>query len=303
MSLISFVIPVFNSADIIEELCSEILAACKENGETPEIIFVNDGSEDHSFEIISKLCESLPHEIKGIDLTQNFGQHSATLCGFEYCTGEYIVSIDDDLQFNPRQAFILLEELKNRKLDFIYGIPKKRNHSLRRFLGRMFLFWGSSLGSKKIAGASFRVIRKNIINQLSFTGDVVFIDDLLTQISNRYAYKPIDASPSRIKSRYSGKNIWRSGIRILFFYSGVPLRFISLLGFAGSAVSGIFGLYFIVKKLFFHVPIGYTSIIVTILFSASAILLGIGILGEYIHRIYKNKHQSKAYYIREQKNL
>ncbi|MBN2730736.1 MAG: glycosyltransferase [Bacteroidales bacterium] len=302
MSLISFVVPVFNSSEIIEELCSEILAACKENGETPEIIFVNDGSEDHSFEIISKLCESFPNEIKGIDLTQNFGQHCATLCGFEYCNGEYIVSIDDDLQFNPRQAFILLEELKSRKLDFIYGIPKKRNHSLRRFLGRMFLFWGSSLGSKKIAGASFRVIRKNIINQLSFTGDVVFIDDLLTQISNRYAYKPIDASPSRIKSRYSGKNIWRSGIRILFFYSGVPLRFISLLGFAGSAVSGIFGLYFIVKKLFFHVPIGYTSIIVTILFSASAILLGIGILGEYIHRIYKNKHQSKAYYIRERKN-
>lgn len=303
MSLISFVIPVFNSANIIEELCSEIIEACKGNEVNPEIIFVNDGSEDHSFEIISKLCEALPNQVKGIDLTQNFGQHNATLCGFEYCNGDYIVSIDDDLQFSPRQAFILLEEIKNKKLDFIYGIPKKRNHSIRRFLGRMFLFWGSSLGSKKIAGASFRIIRKNIIHQLRFTGDVVFIDDLLTQISSHYAYKSLNASPSRIKSRYSGKNIWGSGLRILFFYSGVPLRFISILGFIGSTISGTFGLYFIFKKLFLHAPLGYTSIIVTILFSASAILLGIGILGEYIHRIYKNKHQSKAYYIREHKNL
>jgi undecaprenyl-phosphate 4-deoxy-4-formamido-L-arabinose transferase len=302
MSLISFVIPVFNSAPLIEKLCEEILIACEEKKENAEIIFVNDGSEDESFNIISGLCDTYPSVVKGIDLTQNFGQHSATLCGFEHSNGDFVVSLDDDLQFTPIQAFQLLQELKEKKLDFIYGIPQKSQHSLKRNIGRQFLFWGSSIGSKKIAGASFRVIRRTIVDQLNFKGDVVFIDDLLTQISRRFTYTLLDANLPKIKSRYSNKKIWRSGLQILFFYSGVPLRFISILGFTGSAISGVFGLFFIVKKLFFHVPIGYTSIIVTILFSASAILLGIGILGEYIHRMYKNKHQSKAYYIRERKN-
>lgn len=299
---ISFVIPVFNSESVLQELFHEILSATKKHGFTPEIIFVNDGSKDRSFDIITDLCTQHPDIVKGIDLTRNFGQHSATLCGFEYSTGDFVVSIDDDLQFSPSQAFVLLDKLREENLDFIYGIPNRRNYSLGRFLGRLFLFWSSTLGSKKIAGASFRVIRKEIIDQLSFAGDVVFIDDMLTQISWRFNYILLSAEPARIKSRYTGKRIWKSGLQILFFYSGLPLRFINLLGFAGSAISGVFGLYFIIKKLFFQAPIGYTSIIVTILFSASAILLSIGILGEYIHRMYKNKHISKPYYIREHKN-
>ncbi len=300
---ITFVIPVFNSAAVLTELYDGIIAATKERNVVPEIIFVNDGSTDNSFSVISELCSTNPDIVRGVDLTRNFGQHNATLCGFELSTGDYIVSIDDDLAFNPAQAFTLIDELEKDELDFVYGIASKRNHSLRRMLGRMFLYWGSTLGNKKIAGASFRVIRKAMVDQLSFKGDVVFIDDLLTQISRRYNYVVLDAQPARIKSRYSGKKIWKSGLQILFFYSGLPLRLISLIGFTGSAVSGVFGLYFIIKKLFFHVPVGYTSIIVTILFSASAILLGIGILGEYIHRMYKNKHRNKAYYIRTIKNL
>jgi len=163
---ISFVIPVFNSEAILPELFTQITDASEANGYIFEILFVNDGSTDHSFEVISELCEKYPGKAKGIDLTKNFGQHNATLCGLEFSTGNYIVTLDDDLQFSPHQAFELLEDLQKQNLDFIYGIPKKRNHSLRRFLGRQFLFWGSTLGSKKIAGASFRIITRAIVNQL-----------------------------------------------------------------------------------------------------------------------------------------
>lgn len=301
-STISFIVPVYNSSSSLEELSMLIIKATEKHSYLCEILYVNDGSDDDSFQKISELCDRFPKIIKGIDLMRNFGQHNATLCGFENSKGDYVVSIDDDLSFQPEQAFDLLKELKDKNLDFIYGIPEKASHSLRRALGKQFMFWGSSIGSKKIAGASFRLLTKNIVDQISYLGDVVFIDDVLTQISINYSYLKLKAQKAKIKSRYNSKKLLKSGFNILFFYSGFPLRLISLLGIIGSCTSGFIGLYFIIKKIFFHAPTGYTSIIVAILFSTSALLLGIGILGEYIHRMYKNKHQTKAYYIREIKD-
>ena len=301
-STISFIVPVYNSSSSLEELCMLILEATEKHSFLCEIIFVNDGSNDNSFQKISELCDRFPETIKGIDLMRNFGQHNATLCGFENSKGDYIVSIDDDLSFKPEQAFDLFNELKSKKLDFIYGIPEKSSPSFKRALGKQFMFWGSAIGSKKIAGASFRLLTRNIVDQLSYLGDVVFIDDVLTQISLNYSYLKLKSQKAKIKSRYNSKKLLKSGFNILFFYSGLPLRLISILGIIGSCTTGLIGLFFIIKKIFFHAPIGYTSIIVAILFSTSALLFGIGILGEYIHRMYKNKHQTKAYYIREIKN-
>ncbi|KAF5033991.1 hypothetical protein DSECCO2_600850 [anaerobic digester metagenome] len=89
------------------------------------------------------------------------------------------------------------------------------------------------------------------------------------------------------------------GLNITFFYSGFPLRVLSFIGLSGSVVSGLIGLFFLLKKLFFKVPMGYTSIIVAILFSASAMLLGIGVLGKYLYRIHGNQNRALPFHVRK----
>lgn len=296
---ISFVIPVFNSADSLAELTEIILQTSEKHSFASEIILVNDGSTDKSFETIEKIVGENNSVVVGIDLMRNFGQHNATVCGIQQSTGDFIVTMDDDLSFSPEQAFDLLDFLQTNQLDLAYGIPSENRFGLRRSIGRYLLWAGSAIGSKRIAGASFRIMTRSLAMQLNPEGDVIFIDDLLTNITSSYQYKKFDYFRKKQKSRYNGKILWRMGLKVMFFYSGFPLRMMTYLGLLGSTVSGLIGLFYIVKKLFFRAPEGYTSIIVAILFSASAVLLGIGILGEYLYRIHGNRNRTQPYFIRK----
>ncbi|MPM15161.1 Prophage bactoprenol glucosyl transferase [bioreactor metagenome] len=296
---VSFVVPVFNNPSLLHEITSLTIEAVRNINAECEIIFVNDGSTDHSFSEIKKLSEEFSGIVCGIDLMRNTGQHNATLCGIKHASGDYIITMDDDLSFSPAQGTELLQFMRSNNLDLAYGLPQKNKHGLRRSLGKYLLYIGSSIGSKRIAGASFRSMTATLASQLQPEGDVIFIDDMLTSITSSYHYKLFPNFKTGIQSRYNGTSLFRMGMNILFFYSGFPLRFLTYAGLYGSVFTTMIGLFYLVKKLFFKVPIGYTSIIVAVLFSASAVLFGMGILGKYLYRIHGNRNKVQSYHIRE----
>jgi len=298
-SKISFVIPVYNNPDCLEEIVTLALKAVSDERCFAEIIFVNDGSTDQSWNTICQLSEKNKGVVFGIDLMRNSGQHHATLCGIQHATGNFIITLDDDLAHSPQQGMQLLQFMLESNLDLAYGIPEKRQYGLGRSLGRYLLYLGSSIGTKRIAGASFRSMTETLAKQIKPEGDVIFVDDLLTSVTDRYHYKTFVNYRNSSRSRYNGTSLWNMGLNITFFYSGFPLRVLSFIGLSGSVVSGLIGLFFLLKKLFFKVPMGYTSIIVAILFSASAMLLGIGVLGKYLYRIHGNQNRALPFHVRK----
>lgn len=298
-SKISFVIPVYNNPDCLEEIVTLALNAVSDERCFAEIIFVNDGSTDQSWNSICQLSEKNRGVVFGIDLMRNSGQHHATLCGIQHATGDFIITLDDDLAHSPQQGMQLIHFMLEANMDLAYGIPEKQQHGLSRSLGRYLLYLGSSIGTKRIAGASFRAMTATLARQIKPEGDVIFVDDLLTSVTDRYHYKTFVNYRNSSHSRYNGTSLWKMGLNITFFYSGFPLRLLSFIGLAGSVISGLIGLFYLYKKLFFKVPVGYTSIIVAILFSASAMLLGIGVLGKYLYRIHGNRNRALPFHVRK----
>jgi len=296
---ISFVVPVYNNSACLADIVNLAIEATKKEYVFPEIIFVNDGSTDNSYEIIQQLAEQHRGFVYGIDLMRNYGQHHATLCGIESATGDCIITLDDDLAHSPEQGMQLMKYMLENKLDLAYGIPEKRSYSLSRSIGRYLLYVGSSIGTKRIAGASFRAMTSTLAKQLKPEGDVIFMDDLLTTITDRYHYQLFPNYRISSRSRYNNASLWKMGMNISFFYSGFPLRVMTGMGLFGSVISTMIGLFYLYKKSFFKVPMGYTSIIVAVLFSASAILLGIGVLGKYLYRIHGNQNRAQSYHIRK----
>lgn len=298
-SKISFVIPVYNNPDCLEEIVTMALKAVSDEHCLAEIIFINDGSADESWNSICQLAEKYKDIVYGLDLMRNYGQHHATLCGIQRATGDFIITLDDDLTHSPQQAMQLLHFMLSENLDLAYGISAKRKSGIGRSIGRYMLYLSSSVGSKRIAGASFRAMTATLAKEMNPEGDVIFIDDILTSVTDRYHYKTFENFRNNKQSRYSNKSLLKMGINISLFYSGFPLRLLSFTGFAGSLISGVFGLFYLYKKLFFKVPMGYTSIIVAVLFSASAMLLGMGILGKYLYRIHGNRNRVLPYHVRK----
>lgn len=185
---ISFVIPVYNNPDCLEEIVAMALNAVSDEHCFAEIIFVNDGSTDQSWNSICQLSEKNRGVVFGIDLMRNSGQHHSTLCGIQRATGDFVITLDDDLVHSPQQGMQLLHFLLNANLDLAYGISEKRQYGLGRSLGRYLLFLGSSIGTKRIAGASFRAMTATLAKQIRPEGDVIFVDDLLTSVTDRYHY-------------------------------------------------------------------------------------------------------------------
>lgn len=288
--MISIVIPVYRSADFLHQTVEKVDEQRKLNNWDLELILVEDGSNDQSFAVIEEL--SLTYSfIKAIKLSRNFGHQIAVKTGLTYATGDYIAIIDDDLQDPPSllpRFFAKLDE----GYEVVYGVRKKRKEgSLKKIAYKSFYILLDQLSETKIPldSGDFCVMTKNVRDKM-----------LLLQEQNPYlrgirawvGYNQIGLEyerSSRIagESGYSLKKLIKIAKDGIFSFSSLPLQIIGLLGNIGLVVSVLFSLY-IITKYFYHgiaVP-GYTTLIVMLLFFNSILLISLGIIGEYIYRIY-----------------
>jgi len=297
----SVVVPVFNSEASLEELFSQLTAVLDQTGKQYELIFVDDGSLDRSWDVMKEIKEAHPENFTAIRLAKNFGQHSATFCGFNFVKGNFVITIDDDLQCPPEEIPKLIKTMEDTDAELVYGIYKKTKRSMLRNLGSHSFRQAVQILGKPKEGSSFRLISKNIISKIILHHqNFVFIDEILHWYTDYIGLAVVEHHKRKYKqSGYSNRKIWGMLANLMFYYTTAPLKLMVYGGLISSVFFFFLSIFFILKKLLLDVPLGYTSLIVAILFSTSLILLSLGVIGEYLSRIYMVQNKKPLYSVKK----
>ncbi len=300
----SIIIPVFNSERSLRELKERIVSTFENITPDFEIIFVDDFSIDNSWQVLLQLKEENPDHIKLFRLGKNFGQHSATICGFHKAKGKWVLTMDDDLQQAPEDIPLLIERMQKSGANVIYGIANQNHPFYRQVGSNAYKKSAKHLHGSFGNGSSFRLIEGSLGEKLkSHEQQFNFIDEILHWYTNYIECVPVSHAQRKFgNSAYTPKKLWSLANNNTLNYSNWPLKLMMYFGGLFSFIFTLSGLYFIVKKLVFNVSVpGFTALIVSICFSASLMLLCFGILGYYLKNILTRLNHKPAYFVKEEK--
>jgi glycosyltransferase involved in cell wall biosynthesis len=294
----SIVIPVYSAENALEKLHESICTYFDNIQASYEIIYVDDYSPDNSWEVLKKIRQKHSNTTI-IRMSKNFGQHGATICGFKYAKGNFVITLDDDLEVHPREIGKLVEMQKKTGADVVYGEYRKLNRSfLRSFFTGIYKSLSKIEDKGKGKGSSFRLIKSALTRKLSANHrHFVFIDELLLWYTRNMKFVPVPANPDYIeKKRYKMSSLFSLASNIILFSSTFPLKFVTRIGFLLFSINFLVGIYYLVKKFMLRIEVpGYTSLIVSILFSTGLIIFCIGILAQYISQSIKAINNLPAY--------
>jgi glycosyltransferase involved in cell wall biosynthesis len=298
---VSVVVPVYNSEASLPPLIQRLSDVLNDVGEPFEIILVNDGSPDESWQTITQLSTQHPN-VLGINLMRNFGQHNALLCGIRQARYSTTVTIDDDLQHPPEKIPRLLETLE-MGYDVVYGSPEHEKHGLLRDIASRI----TKLLLKKAMGAetaqqisAFRSFRTDIRNAFeTYNNSFVSIDVLLTWGARRFiAIRVPHAERTIGQSNYTLGRLVIHAFNMITGFSSMPLQLASLTGFLLTMV-GVLMLVYVLIRYLIHggvVP-GFAFLASIIIIFSGAELFTLGIIGEYIARIHSGITKRPPYVI------
>ncbi len=298
----SIIIPVFNSELTLEEIYRRTSDVFQQLNKTIQFVFVDDGSLDTSWDILQKIKSSNPNNITIIRLNKNYGQHNATFCGMQHAKGQNIITIDDDLQHPPEEIPKLIARQEKKHSDLIYGFFNKKKHSLYRNLGsRLIRKTAERFLDRPEQVSSFRLVSRNIAKKiLTHHRNFIFIDELLWWYTDEIDFVYVEHNKRKYKkSGYSYGTLWKFLTNMMIYYTNFPLRLMVYTGLFSSILFFGVTIYYLLAKIFYDVPLGYTSIIVGILFSTSMILFSLGVIGEYISRLYTFQNQKPPFIIKD----
>jgi len=299
---ISIVIPVYNSEETLEPLCEQIKAVMERDNRPFELILVNDGSSDSSWEKIQALVQA--HEfVRGINLMRNYGQHNALLCGLREAKSEITLTMDDDLQHPPEEIHLLLEKL-DQGYDVVYGTPKVEQHGLFRdvasIVTKIALRSVMNVESARHVSA-FRAFRTDLRDAFAnFQGSTVSIDVLLSWGTTRFAHIKVEHHERAAgTSHYTFRKLLQHTMNMLTGYSTLPLRISSAVGFILTVFGILILLYAVIRFLIQGgvVP-GFTFLASVIAIFSGAQLFALGIMGEYLARMHFRLMDKPSYAIK-----
>jgi undecaprenyl-phosphate 4-deoxy-4-formamido-L-arabinose transferase len=236
-----------------------------------------------------------------VRLAKNFGQHSASFCGFSFSKGNFIITLDDDLQCPPEEIPKLIRKMEETDAELVYGIYRKKRHSLVRNISSRSIKKVSGILGKPNEGSSFRIISRSIIDKIIIHHqNFVFIDEILHWYTDYVEFAVVEHHKRKYKrSGYNSRKIWWLFANIVFYYTSAPLKLMVYGGLISSVIFFVFSIYFVYRKIIHNVPLGYTSLIVAVLFSTSLILLSLGVIGEYLSRIYMVQNKKPLYSVKK----
>lgn len=296
------VVPVFNSKKTLNELFHRIKTTIDTMGKSFEVIFVEDCGQDESWKTICQLKSQFPAHIVAIKLSRNFGQHNAIMCGFDHARGNFIITIDDDLQIPPEEIRKIVDVQQLNNSDLVYGVYEKKQHHTMRNLGSQIIQKIFQCVFKTTGDiTSFRLISSSLVAKIKqHRQNFVFVDGLLHWYTSQVDRVEIGHEPRRGgKSGYSAAKLIRLATNLLFNFTTLPLRIVVYLGLLISVTSFLIGALFVFRKVIYDVPVGYTSIIVTLFFMSGIILLVMGVIGEYLSRLFSLQNNKPQYSIKE----
>jgi glycosyltransferase involved in cell wall biosynthesis len=300
----SVVIPVFNSEQIVATTIDRTVAFFESRGFSYELILVNDGSTDHSWDVLKRAPARYPH-VQVVNLLRNYGQHNANLCGLRRATGDYVITMDDDLQ-NPPEEIIHLIEKAMTGPDVVFGQFRRKSAPATRNLGSKVI----GLINRRIFGqppdlvvSNFRILRRDVVDRICtsrsaypyITGQALLYSSSPANVEVEHARREVG------KSNYNPLRIAKLVLQILFSYSLFPLRLSAAVGFIISALSFAFGVGFILHRFLGNARVaGATTIIVLLSFLNGVIILMLSMLGEYVLRTLRQVTETESYHVLEE---
>lgn len=304
MKKLSFVIPCYRSEKTIGSVIDEIHETVTADGRYDyEVILVNDSSPDGVFKKIEEISKQNPR-VLGVDLSKNFGQHSALMAGFSRVTGDIVVALDDDGQTPANEMFRLIDAL-DEKYDLVFAEYKNKMHSgFRNFGSKVNDMMARILigKPKKLKIMSYFACKRYVIDEvLRYENPYAYISGLLLRATNKVRNVEVDHR-ERLDgtSGYTMKKLMLLWLNGFTAFSVKPLRIATVLGFITAAVGFLYGIYTIIHKLFINpaAPMGYSSTMAVLLFLGGMLMLILGMVGEYVGRIYLSINRSPQYVIR-----
>jgi len=299
---LSVVIPVYNEEEGLQSLFDRLYPALDKLGTSYEIVFINDGSRDRSAAILREQYQKRPDVTRVILFNGNFGQHMAIMAGFEHCRGQRIVTLDADLQNPPEDIHVLLEKMDEGH-DYVGSIRRQRNDSWWRHVASRAVNTMRELTTHiKMTdqGCMFRAYDRNIVDAINSCHEVsTFIPALAYSFARNPAEVVVGHEERAVGvSKYSMYSLIRLNFDLMTSFSLVPLQLFSMLGIAISVLSGFFVIFLFLRRLIVGPEAeGVFTLFAIAFFLIGITLFGIGLLGEYIGRIYQQVRHRPRYLV------
>lgn len=303
---ISIVIPVYNEEENLPSLCNRLIESLDRLGRPYEVVFTNDGSKDRSYEILKSYYEKYPNKIHVIDFHGNYGQHMAILAAFEHVRGEIIITLDADLQNPPEEIHKLVAEI-DKGFDYVgsYREGKRQDRFYRKFCSLLINKVREGITDIRMRdqGCMLRAYRRKIVEQIITSQErSTFIPALAYKYARNHTEVPVrhDARAAG-ESKYNLYSLIRLNFDLVTGFSLVPLQMFTLFGMVISFLSGLLVAYMILRRLIIGPEAqGLFTLFAILLFLVSVVIVGIGLVGEYIGRIFQAVSQRPRYVIQNQ---
>ena len=297
---VSVVIPVFNEELVLHEFYPRLKKEAESWGKSYELLFVDDGSTDNSFELICK-WKKIDSNIRVVKFTRNFGQQAAVLAGFRESRGNIVVQIDSDLQNPPEEIKRLLGAFTD-EVDLVVTIPRKRRDSALRILGSKVLhsLAQALFGNRfKLNLSSFRAMRRSVIEKIDQCQDRSrYMAVLMSWMAVPTVHVEVDHHLRKTgQTKYGILPLLRLTWDLITGYSNFPLRLVTYLGLLGAGIGFAIMMFLLYQRLVAGILIeGFVVLSAVFSFFAGVQLLSIGFLGEYLGRVHL-KIQNRPEYI------
>ncbi len=299
---LSIVVPLYNAAATLPALHREISALEVPGGH--ELIVVNDGSRDETEAVALKLTRESALPMTFLSLSRNFGEHNAVLAGLRAVSGRYAVTMDDDLQNPPSEALKLLAIAEAEKRDVVFGIYDHKEHSWWRNAGSWLTNRIADFvvdKPRKLYLCSFRCLSRFVVDEIAKTRTPYpYIDGLIFQVTQNVGTVQVrHLERAQGRSGYNFRRLMRLWISMLVNVSVLPLRLMTLAGMITSALGFLAVIEVLLEHLFQKQPTGWSSLMAAILLLSGTQLLLLGIMGEYVGRIYLGISEKPQSVVRE----
>jgi glycosyltransferase involved in cell wall biosynthesis len=300
---LSLVIPVYNGSRTIGQLVEQVAKVC---GSTSfEVILVNDGSQDDSEAVCAQLAETFPQTVVFVHLSRNFGEHNAVLAGFMQSRGRYVAVLDDDGQNPPEEVMRMLEDLKRKNYDVVYGHYIEKKHSAFRNFGSWFNDKIATImlhKPKDLYLSSFKVMNRFVVDEIiKYRGPYPYTDGLIYRVTRNIGQIPVEHRSSAIgRSRYTFRRLVRLWLNMFLNFSIKPLRLSIYVGLLTSCLSVVALIAILIDRLWItpNVTLGIPTVLGTIVLLAGIQLMILGLVGEYLGRLYLDQTGTPQYVIR-----
>lgn len=300
---LSIVVPVYNEESNLRPLLERLYPVAVNTGKPFEIILTNDGSKDHSLEIMRGMINEYPG-LKVIEFNGNFGQHMAILAAFERCSGDIVITLDADLQNPPEEIPRLVAEIE-KGYDVIGTIRRKRQDSpFRKMASRIVNVTTNKMTGMRMNdyGCMLRAYHRNVIENINRCGEsTTFIPALAqTFASNPAEIEVAHAERVEGESKYSLYKLIRLNFDLMTGFSVVPLQLFALFGIMTSILSLVFAMFLLIRRFIVGAEVeGVFTLFAILFFFIGIIIMGIGIVGEYVGRIYQEVRKRPRFVVRK----